>query len=312
VIDTQRAATAPGQPVFTHADPEAFEATVSLADGIHTILAGGTAVELLVRAVPGAPIIIVFSGDIDRARHPDLPVFAGLAITQGLPATLISIADPSLSLSPDLGLGWYAGSAGLKLQALVPRIVAHLAKVLHATGMVFLGGSGGGFASLYYAVRFPASLSIVWNPQTDIRRYWRRHVARYGQSCFGYDDVGAFIEAMPQLIHCDLRRRFARRYRGNAIIYLQNKSDAHVGRQAAPFLKALRPGDPLDWSQDQNLNAWEKLWLFLANWGEGHARPPRESLHALLATLVARPGDWARLIRDGGMRDILADAFNKG
>ncbi|MES2710862.1 MAG: hypothetical protein V4653_04725 [Pseudomonadota bacterium] len=42
------------QPVFTHDDPETFQAAPSLSDGIHTILADGSALDLLIRAVPGA------------------------------------------------------------------------------------------------------------------------------------------------------------------------------------------------------------------------------------------------------------------
>ena len=71
--------------MFTYAAPEAFEVAAVLPDGIHTIVADRTRVDPLVRGVPNAPMIVVFSSGIARLREPAMPISTGPNILQGLP-----------------------------------------------------------------------------------------------------------------------------------------------------------------------------------------------------------------------------------
>lgn len=107
---------------------------------------------------------MVFSFHGNTPRNPDLklPVFTGL--------------NPTLYLDPDLKLAWYAGSSGWDLQSLLKCVLRKIATVARSNDLIFLGGSGGGFASLYCAASFPGSLALVWNPQTDIGAYSPPHV----------------------------------------------------------------------------------------------------------------------------------------
>lgn len=120
---------------------------------------------------------MVFSFHGNTPRNPDLkPVFTGLNVTRELDASFVALSDPTLYLDPDLKLAWYAGSSGWDLQSLLKCVLRKIATVARSNDLIFFGGSGGGFASLYCAASFPGSLALVWNPQTDIGAYSPPHV----------------------------------------------------------------------------------------------------------------------------------------
>ena len=76
-------------------------------------------------------------------------MFTGLNVTRDLDASFVAISDPMLYLDPDLKLAWYAGSAGWNFQAEMKRVLRKIIAVALTADVVFFGGSGGGFASLY-------------------------------------------------------------------------------------------------------------------------------------------------------------------
>src|SRR5699024_5115261 len=101
---------------------------------------------------------------------------------------------------------------------------------------IFFGGSGGGFAALYFASFFAGSLALVFNPQTDIAQYSAKAVRDFALKAF---DLSAEeqdpLHGLPASVVTDLCTHY-RESRPNYIAYMQNMADAeHVEKHLRPF-----------------------------------------------------------------------------
>lgn len=287
-----------------HPSVDAFLSSGEIANGVHTILGGESPIDLLVRARRGRPIVFSFHGNTPRSSALKLPVFTGLNVTGDLDVSLVALSDPTLHLDADLRLAWFAGSARLRLQAILPAILARIAQALEATRVMFFGGSGGGFAALHYAADFPDSLTVVWNPQTDLRRYNPSHVEEYGRAAFGWTNLSEARARLPEEVSSSLLRVYAPR-RDNMILYLQNNSDGHVAGHMQPFLTGLGVDvSRLGVGQLISTSATPSIWVHLASWGEGHASPPADFLSEVLRRFVDVP-EWRSAFSSGRLDELI-------
>ncbi len=227
-------------------------------------------------------LIFVFAGAIDRAKR-GLPQFGGQFIRTYVPASVIGIADPSLSRAPNLSTAWYAGHEGFETQHLLPELLRRIAAACGAERVIFLGASAGGFAALYYSWCQPGSIAVVLNAQTDIERHHVRHRAEYRAACRPGLGKGDRLETaiVSSVVSC-----YAERFE-NTVVYLQNASDAmHVRNHFAPFLAAI----------DQRSH--RRLLARLAYWGRaGHKPPPTHEWMAWLTAAIEAPSASAEDIQ---------------
>jgi hypothetical protein len=234
---------------------------------------GGT-VPLFVTRRASPTLIVTFAGAIDRQKHV-LPYFAAPRLPTYVPASVIEIADPSLAQLSTLATAWYAGHEGFETQHIFPTLIERMATACDAERVIFLGGSSGGFAALYYSWRLPHSIAIVMNPQTDLDRYNPSPIRRYRTSCrpsLGKDAPLATV------IASNLATCYAQCV-DNTVIYLQNASDsAHVRNQFAPFIAAI------------DLANQKHVLPRLHYWGrEGHKPPPAHAWLEWLTAAIASP-----------------------
>lgn len=177
----------------------------------------------------------MFHGAFNRQTR-EYPVFLGFRNEAHRHAHQLSVSDPSLALPEKLSTGWFAGSRGTPLQSLLPQFIADLATQHAVDKLIFIGGSAGGFAALYYSGRFPGSTAIVSAPQTNVHAYYAQSRDAYLKAA--WPDLESSGDAMggPCL---DLREMY-REGMTNTVIYLQSSLDLfHVEKQMAPFLAAL-------------------------------------------------------------------------
>ncbi|WP_402721346.1 hypothetical protein [Janthinobacterium rivuli] len=282
-------------PEFRYASIEEFESSGSLDGGIHSIIASGLPIDLYMDIKPGYPIVFFFNGAKVRSDNLKLPFFAGLRVLPPGNVSRIYINDPSLYLEKNLSLGWYAGSKHLRLQEVLPRIIKHTITTASPSKVMFTGGSGGGFASLYYSRLFPNSLAVVWNPQTNILKFYSRHIHDYGKAAFSLKSLESTEALLPNLIQTDLCTLYASADQENYILYLQNYSDTfHVQCHLKPFLADIEHG-PDGESEFKSGKMRNGLYVHGAHWGKGHVTPSREFLTSLFGNLLSYNYEWKEL-----------------
>jgi len=245
-------------------------------------------VDLIITAVKGAPLVICLDGNSPRGEGRNPPFFSGFGvIPKDIPVSHVAVSDTTLSLSNDITLSWYAGADGIPLQDILPQIFRHIIDELEPSSVWFFGGSGGGFASLYYANSIPESTALVWNPQTDIIEYNSSHVLKYAEVAFGINngDKDAFFQLSQRI---NTRIPLSEGNQKCRIIYLQNRTDWHVGRHLEPFLKRMSlPVQTWPFSGFVGKN----FYLYIGDWGVGHAAPPKPALKIMLNELLTGKQD---------------------
>lgn len=270
-----------------------------LHDAIHSIeLASGQRLDLVQRGLEEigelSAIPFFFSGALPNRTGTKPPYFSGERMSAGLRLPWIAVSDPVLSRSDDFPLSWYTGLPGDGLQAGIARIADAISQKL-ARELLFVGGSGGGFASLVTLAlsRRPAR-ALVWNPQWDIRKYVPEFVREYVVKGLG---IEVELEAVPSMdVPEGLLWRAPRLGDDKTLVYLQNLGDWHVRDHLLGFL--VEQG-----FEDEMPGVFRRsaLQVFLANFGVGHAVPPQGLLNTMLLQLTGGSiaGDELRAAAEG-------------
>ncbi|WEX91079.1 hypothetical protein PZN02_004690 [Sinorhizobium garamanticum] len=241
--------------------------TSPVPDGVSFIPYGEANLYLRVkRKTETHRLVVIFSAAATRAPDRRAPFFHGVKISDVLNSNVLLIDDIAHQFGEDVSIGWHVGTRDINTQQIMPQIINHVASQLDATDIVLAGGSAGGFAALYYGSVIPSTVMVV-NPQTDVLRYYIRHVQTYLSSCFGWSEgedmrspLGDRIVSLPPHLAINPLRR---------AVYFQNNDDTHhLERHAYPLLKALGGwGGPRDASH-------HGIDFYFRRWGEGHAPMP--------------------------------------
>jgi pimeloyl-ACP methyl ester carboxylesterase len=199
----------------------------------------------------GSDVLVVsLHGATDRKKYV-LPRFERLATLRETPYSSLYFGDPTLLMSQELELGWYAGWRGFNGHYWIAEWTRRVAKAFGCTKIIFCGSSGGGMASMQAATFVPDSLALAFNPQTDIFKYKVDGERDHPQRRFCQ---GVFPDLVPQgwaardesvdwtLPLGDLTSA-VKKYespRANYVMYVQNRNDFfHVRDQLLPFRDAV-------------------------------------------------------------------------
>lgn len=288
-------------PVFEYDSVESAVESGGAEDGIYRIMLEADSLDILWHgsaflAGSGERVVLVcFNGAVADRKGKSAPFFSGRGVAQGLRMPLLSIDDPSLSRSDELGLAWYAGHEDMP--GLVDLIADYLNQFAekHRCRLVFFGGSGGGFASISILARMRVeAAALVWNPQTNISKYRSDFVSAYLAAAFPAvavrqgGDPGT-PPSQESLAHALAQAGVAYDVTGWVapakvqLLYLQNSSDWHVKAHAQPFMTNgswERIGKRSFYCQDRGVACWFGVW------GEGHAAPPLSLIHSALSKLI--------------------------
>jgi len=257
------------------------------ANGVYAIALDGGELPVSVHVQESPLLVFTFAGAVDRTTR-TLPFFVATGLHTQLPASIIAFSDPSLVRNDEMRLAWYAGHEGFALQQQLPPLIDQIIDCLGAARIAFAGGSGGGFAALYYSWHVPGSVAVVTNPQTNLNHAIQTHRARYHDSCWPALSPN---DPFDTVIEPNLGAIYAKRC-DNSVIYLQEASDfLHLKWHFAPFVAAL----PREYGA--------RLVVRMTHWGRrGHQAIPtyawmpwvRAALFAPETTAVSLEETWAK------------------
>jgi len=209
-------------------------------------------------------LIIRFQGALDQMKTP-YPFF-GYGLSNDLDANIITIADPSLRLSPNLKSCWYIGDFEVNTQAELPIIINDIINLLGIKKIIFVGASSGGFAALYFSYFFPNSLAIVINPQTVVGNIdLNSSKNQYYSTCF------------PGLNHSEIHAgritNLSDIYKttiNNYVVYIQNSTAfGDLFQHVFPFMHGIEKNILLN-----------RILLKIDNWGlHGHRGSVPANVH---------------------------------
>ncbi len=272
--------------VYDFKTVDEFLEAQKISSGIQCVSDGPLPIDMHFTAKDSRTMIVVLHGAAERKVR--LPWLSGQGVTKGLVSNRLFISDPSMYLSPEMNLSWFAGNyAQPTLQHTLVQIIGHAARLSGSDRLVFLGGSGGGFAALTLSYAFPGSLAVVMNPQINLLRYQQAAVDRYLLHCWN----GAPFSALPPHIITDLHDLYGRHV-PNTVAYLQNDDDkSHIDKHLHPLLDILPADAPVG--------------LMRRRWGRSHVPPPRDYMHLLMQQAVAVDGDWLRFLDNENFSTVI-------
>lgn len=248
-----------------------FMASNRVPQGYITIHESGLPIDILSQNRGHDTTIIFLHGAIDSSWR--LPVAAGLGVSRDVEVNRIFVTDPSLYMSKDLTLGWFAGNRHQRLQPILVDVLNKIVESFGSQRIVFFGTSGGGFASLYYSAQFKGSMAIAVNPQTAIERHTPSAVQRYTDACF--ENVGAQPSLnLPYDVTTDLIEIYSHPV-DNTVAYMQNATDDyHIRVHESPFFNELHSSND--------------VWCLRGDdWGTGHIAAPKDLTTRVLVASTA-------------------------
>lgn len=244
--------------------------------------------------------LVGFSGAMaNRNANTYPPFFSFRNTSNSINMPLLSVSDPTMSLNDSLQLGWYAGNnKNVHLQKEIAKVIDHIARKYDKTP-ILCGGSGGGFASLAISSLLTVeNYAFVWNPQTDITKYYKRFVLSYINTAYP-ENTGNKIRNFMKF--CQKREVIFNLSdmvlsTKTKAIFLQNKSDSHAETHAMPFLKK----QCFELISDDFFKK-NQYHVVFDNWGEGHVAPSLKAINYILTEINNRTS----------ILDIIVDIRNR-
>lgn len=257
--------------------------------GIHSIsLSDGNVLDVYLSAdmshslFAGRTVPVFFSGALTQREGTHPPYFSGANLGNQLGLPYIAVSDPTLNLSDELGLAWYAGYEGGTVQESIYRVLNSFAK-RGSMHLLLVGGSGGGFAAMYYGDRLGGDASaFVWNPQTSISHYAPESVQRYFEVAVTDYDFGSDAHNNEaKLTQVGIHSRNVK-FHGHRLLYLQNYNDWHVRSHLAPFIET---SDVVYRGNGLYSNAHNQA-VVISAFGEGHAVPDKQLIFDVIEKML--------------------------
>lgn len=219
-----------------------------------------------------------------------LPRFERLRTFLDTSYSSMFFGDPTLHLSDDLSLGWYTGWEDFDLYPVLADWVQRAAKAIGASKVIFLGSSGGGFASLQASAYVPGSVAVPLSAQTRLSRYTplgnfghqRNYVRRVMPHLLppgGIKEIGEESDwDAPLGERASAVERYSRP-QPNCVLYVQNRNDyEHYEQHYLPFRQAVESGPNLG-----------RVKFHIYDGPERHTPPTGEQLDAILLEAL----DWS-------------------
>ena len=221
-------------------------------------------------------LIVALHGALVR-KDVELPRFEWLGTLRNRPENLLFIADTTLTLSPELTLGWYIGTSDDDLTLKIARYIKHVQDLRGIRRVILLGSSGGGFAALALTTLLDDSIAIAFTPQTNVFDFTPGHTNNLLKYVFpDFSDPEKLSLIAPERF--SLVERYKMSDQLNRFIYFQNLGDIeHHLKHKKPFAESLGVRLP-------NGRTFDQAGKFISvEHGRGHVRPPSAEVPKLIS-----------------------------
>ncbi|MGF9648039.1 heparinase II/III family protein [Pseudarthrobacter oxydans] len=206
-----------------------------------------------------------FHGAINRTKT-TLPFFQGLTSEAAGNDNYALFQDPSLDLNKSMTLAWYLGDGTTDIHRYMAECIAKIQSETGAARVLLSGSSGGGFAAMQVASYLPDSVALVFNPQTDVKEYFRTSADTALASCLqengGADGPRDFSKSTSVVSNYSELEKLPQ------VLYVQNTGDKHhVLKHRDPFLKML---------ESEHESYSDRIRFIDVDWGAGHVAATAE------------------------------------
>lgn len=223
-------------------------------------------------------------------RDKELPRFEFFRTLRKTEFSSLYFTDPALYLDSEVELAWYTGWLDLDFYEVMAEWSLRAATAVGASKILFLGSSGGGFASLQVSTLIPGSMAMPFSPQTSIANYLVAGTSMGAQRSYiraimphltppgGLHSLHAgedYFEPLGDRVSPILRYQ---RPQPNYVHYVQNKNDpTHLNQHYLPFREAVENGPNKD-----------RIRFELQDDRPGHNPPVPTKFMSALANAVTR------------------------
>lgn len=206
---------------------------------VHTVPIGeGLTLDFYSSFSAGDELFVVFHG-ANSATTQFYPRFERVKSVREKAPSFLNFADPTMQVGINDGfqLAWYLGGPNFDPLNDIAKVIRRAVGRTGAKHLVFMGGSGGGFAALRASAMWPGSLAFIQDPQTNISVYIPRVVKKYFETMWPGWSQPALLQAFPERFN--MVRHYAALQPSNFVYYAQNSSDTvHFANHYMPFLEA--------------------------------------------------------------------------
>lgn len=191
----------------------------NISTGFHRLRFGRISVPIRYRRGTNDTMILIFHGAVDQKKR-EIPRYQTF-LPDLEECHQLSIFDTSLELNSNLRSGWYIGGSSMPLQADLPEMLRVIFEISGAKRRIYVGGSSGGFAALYYSLVDVGSACVAVNPQTELASYRPRAMGEYLHYAWPGINSVKEIDAVTDLVSA-----YAKGFQ-NLVIYLQSVGDLY-------------------------------------------------------------------------------------
>ena len=252
-------------------DIESFKCGI-IKSGFYRLRSGQVSVPVRYHCGTNDTMILIFHGAVDQSKRV-IPKYQSF-LPDLLNCHQLSISDQTLEINPSIRSGWYIGGTNMPLQSELTVILRNLFEAIGIKRRIYIGGSSGGFAALYYSLVDPESICVTVNPQTNLSTYLRSATSSYLN--LAWNGARSFDEIKDSAF-TNLTLAYGQGFK-NIVIYLQSAGDIrHYKTQMGDFCKV-------------GLESPEQFILNCGYWGvpnHSNSVPSQEYYRWVKATVAA-------------------------
>lgn len=184
-------------------------------------------------------LVVSFHGAYNGKSPGSYPLFWRVSSLRQKTGAFLAFTDPTRLQGGehDILVSWFLGKEGWDPQSVILNVVETAMKICGAKRVMFVGGSGGGFAALRASAAVPSSCAFVQDATVGLENHNPTIVETYFRKAWPGWDQEKLLSAFPEFfnMHLHYRRRVPR----NFVFMTQSLKDkGHLGGHFEHFARA--------------------------------------------------------------------------